>query len=335
MGHGAHLHRSNGGGRDRKGRRRVYGATTVASLLMASLIGTAAFTTATGGRAAGWASVSSSPPDRTTSSPQVTATERTLRRAPALPGVFTTDPVISANSVGGSEPSIAVNPANPNQIAISRFTFRWNNNSGRALLHRRRDHVDERGHDPTAPGVGGTAGCPCDQTFDYGRDGRLYGTFLTASSSATTIVTGSTTNITNAASWSWNGESRTADQRVTHGRRPAMAVGEPRSHGCEPRQRVRGLRRFRGRSRRPRRGFLRRQPRQHHRRQEGRHGESSRNQSRPTPGDRPSKRHRLRPLRTVHRGRSAQERHLQAQPVDQWGASWTLNGAATVSPWTR
>jgi hypothetical protein len=174
-------------------------------MMMASLIGTAAFTTATGGHAVGWASVSSSPPDRTVSSRPVTASERTLRRAPALPGVFTTDPVLSASSVGGSEPSIAVNPANPNQIAISRFTFRWNNNSD--VLYSVDGGITwaNEATIPPPPGVGGTAGCPCDQTFDYGRDGRLYGTFLTASSSATTIVTGSTTNITNAASWSWNG----------------------------------------------------------------------------------------------------------------------------------
>jgi hypothetical protein len=49
--------------------------------------------------------------------------------------------------------------------------------------------------------VANTATAPRDQTFDYGRNGTLYGTFLTNGGQ---IVSGSTTDITKTASWSWN-----------------------------------------------------------------------------------------------------------------------------------
>ena len=144
---------------------------------------------------------SSSPPDRTV----YTAPAPPLRRA-TLPassmGVFTADPSLSANAAGGSEPSIAVDPSNPNRIAISRFTFLWNANSD--VLYSTDGGItwNEEATIPRPPGISGTAGCPCDQTFDFGRDGTLYGTFLTLSNQ---VVSGSTTNPTLAASWQWNG----------------------------------------------------------------------------------------------------------------------------------
>jgi hypothetical protein len=54
---------------------------------------------------------------------------------------------------------------------------------------------------PFPPGVGGTFGCPCDQTIDYGNDGVLFGVFLTFGPD--NLYSGSTPDPTNAPSWSW------------------------------------------------------------------------------------------------------------------------------------
>jgi Bacterial Ig-like domain (group 3)/BNR/Asp-box repeat len=151
----------------------------------------------------------SSPPDRTVFRGQ-------LKQAPVGPtlsaaGVFTIDATSSASSFGGNEPSIAVNPANPDQIAITRFASTWNGNAD--VLYSTDGGITwtEQTSIPPPPGVAGTSGGPFDQTIDYGRNGTLYGTFLTCTPatgggcSATSVVTGSTTDPTKASSWSWNG----------------------------------------------------------------------------------------------------------------------------------
>jgi Bacterial Ig-like domain (group 3) len=144
----------------------------------------------------------SSPPDRTIF--RGTAPRGPVRSS-SVSGVFVIDATAAASSTGGNEPSIAVNPANPNQIAITRFNTAWNSNAD--LLFSADGGVTWANETsiPVPPGVAGTSGCPCDQTIDYGRNNTLYGTFLTFTTSATSVVTGSTTDPTTAASWSWNG----------------------------------------------------------------------------------------------------------------------------------
>lgn len=170
---------------------------------------------ATGVPAAAPPSVSSSPPDRTA---YVGRTTGHAGVATSASGVYVTDPSLSSSSLGGSEPSIAVNPANPNQIAITRFAIPWNTNVNADLLFSPDGGSTwtDQSTIPPPPGVAGTAGCPCDQTIDYGRDGRLYGTFLTfnPATGATTVVTGSTTDPTNSASWGWNGNQLTSGNRT-------------------------------------------------------------------------------------------------------------------------
>jgi len=141
----------------------------------------------------------SSPPDRTIYGP-VTG------RLPVKPvqraaGVFVIDATAAAKSAGGNEPGIAINPADPEQIAISRFHARWNGNADLLYSADGGKTWSNETSIPVPPGVTGTSGCPCDQTIDYGRHGTLYGTFLTHAS----VVTGSTSDPTKAASWSWNG----------------------------------------------------------------------------------------------------------------------------------
>lgn len=150
--------------------------------------------------------VKSSPPDRTVH--RASAAAARAKPAPVSPaGVFVVDATAAASSSGGNEPSIAVNPANPDEIAITRFNTSWSATTNADLLYSTDGGIawtNERTI-PRPPGIAGTAGCPCDQTIDYGRDGTLYGTFLTFTSTATSVVTGSTSDPTSAAAWSWNG----------------------------------------------------------------------------------------------------------------------------------
>jgi Bacterial Ig-like domain (group 3) len=157
-------------------------------------------------------SPSSTPPDRTVYGPSVSSRSRVSKPAAPVAGVFTVDPSLSSSSSGGTEPSIAVNPANPSQIAITRFsTTTWNGSED--VLYSTDGGITwtDETTVPAPPGVAGTAGGPFDQTIDFGRDGTLYGTFLTCTPngsggcSATSVVTGSTTDPTKASSWSWNG----------------------------------------------------------------------------------------------------------------------------------
>ncbi|MEU6576566.1 Ig-like domain-containing protein [Streptomyces sp. NPDC046805] len=146
-------------------------------------------------------SVNSYPPDKTVYNGQ-SPPRNTVRAA----GLFLADATSSASSTGGGEPSIAVNPANPNQVAITRFGgSSWNNNASVLYSTNGGQNWTDEASIPPPPGVQGTAGCPCDQTIDYGRDGRLYGTFLTAGITATHVVTGSTNDPTQASAWHWNG----------------------------------------------------------------------------------------------------------------------------------
>ena len=127
------------------------------------------------------------------------------------------------------EPGIAVNPTDPRKIVISVFSGAWNatpagfmdapiwytTNGGR--LWTKQFTIT------APPGVpsGAVSLSPCDETFDYGRDGTLYGTFLlngqgeegascsdppsageAAGAPFGEVYTGSTTDPANAQAWS-------------------------------------------------------------------------------------------------------------------------------------
>ncbi len=116
--------------------------------------------------------------------------------------VNNTDPNLkNTDTFNDGETSIAINPANPNEIVISAFSSSWGATA--AIWHSTDGGQTwtKRFTIPVPPGVAGTAGCPCDQAFDYGRNNVLYGTFLTFS--PTNVYTGSTTNPADPASWSW------------------------------------------------------------------------------------------------------------------------------------
>jgi hypothetical protein len=199
-------------------RTHVYGASVVVlaaaviSLVAAGSPAVAAVATAgtTAVTADDSSSLKSGPPDRKIYPLKRKSRPRGGTSTLSSAGVYTIDPSLSSSSAGGSEPSIAVNPANPNEIAITRFTLRWNSNADMLFSTNGGITWTNQSTIPAPPGVAGTAGCPCDQTIDFGLDGTLYGTFLTCTPggggcSATSVVSGSTTNPASAASWTWNG----------------------------------------------------------------------------------------------------------------------------------
>jgi hypothetical protein len=116
--------------------------------------------------------------------------------------VNNTDPNLkNTDTFNDGEPSIAINPLNPNEIAITAFSGSWGAN---APLW----HSTDAGQTwsklftiPVPPGAGGTAGCPCDQVIDFGADGTLFGVFLTFSPD--NVYTGSTSDATSSAAWKW------------------------------------------------------------------------------------------------------------------------------------
>ena len=123
--------------------------------------------------------------------------------------ISNTDPNLqNTDHFNNGETSIAINPINPREIVISAFSGSWGNPQPNAPLW----HSMNDGQTwtkvfviPAPPGAAGTGGCPCDQTYDYGRNNVLFGSILTEipATGFGNIYTGSTTNPKNAASWKW------------------------------------------------------------------------------------------------------------------------------------
>jgi len=126
-----------------------------------------------------------------------------------IPGGFIVDVVVNntdpnltnTDTDNDGELSIAVNPANTNQIVIHSGFGGWN---GNARLYQSTNFGNiwtQQFSVPPPPGAGGTSGCPCDTTIDYGRSNQLSGTFL--SFGPTNVYSGTTTNPASAAAWNW------------------------------------------------------------------------------------------------------------------------------------
>ncbi len=115
----------------------------------------------------------------------------TLELNPLPPGVMNVtmaDVVVSntdlklclTDKFGDSEPSIAIDPENPEHIAITSFSGAWSPKENAPLWYSANAGVTWTKYFtiPVPPKVPGAYGCPCDQTIDYGHDGRLTGSFL-------------------------------------------------------------------------------------------------------------------------------------------------------------
>jgi uncharacterized repeat protein (TIGR01451 family) len=101
--------------------------------------------------------------------------------------------LINTDTGNDNEPSIAVNPQNPDQITIASFaanTGFWNSTDGGNTWTFQATYTQP-------PGQGGI---PNDQQPDYARGNLLATTFLDFNGN---IVTGTTTNPANQASWNW------------------------------------------------------------------------------------------------------------------------------------
>jgi hypothetical protein len=107
----------------------------------------------------------------------------------------------NTDTFNDGEVSVAINPINPNEITMTAFSGSWGVNA--PVWHSTDSGTTwtKQFTVPFPPGVGGTAGCPCDQTIDYGNDNVLFGVFLTQSPD--NLYSGSTTNPTSAAAWRW------------------------------------------------------------------------------------------------------------------------------------
>jgi hypothetical protein len=116
--------------------------------------------------------------------------------APSFPEVFLRDVVVSntdrdlknTDQFFNSEPGIAINPTDPRNIVISAFSGAWDAlENGQQFRNAPVWYTRDGGRFwtkeftiPAPPGVpkGAVIESPCDETFDYGQNGTLYGTFL-------------------------------------------------------------------------------------------------------------------------------------------------------------
>ncbi len=162
--------------------------------------------------------------------------------ASTLPNVFLRDVVVSntdrdlknTDMFFNSEPGIAINPSNPREIVISSFSGAWSPQKNGQFKNAPLWYTTNGGRLWTKeftitppPGAPRSAVVlsPCDETFAYGRDGVLYGTFLlpgngeegadcssagsdspaaNANPTLTSdVYTGATADPANAQSWRW------------------------------------------------------------------------------------------------------------------------------------
>src|SRR5579863_3444552 len=107
----------------------------------------------------------------------------------------------NTNTTANSEPSIAVDPANTNNIVVMAFSGGWgatapvwySSNGGSTWTFENKI--------PNPPGL--ARNCPCDQTPDYGTSGRLSATFLHDDSAGIDAYSSITWDPTTESAWNW------------------------------------------------------------------------------------------------------------------------------------
>ena len=115
----------------------------------------------------------------------------------------------------GNEPALTANPADPNQIVLTSFSGSNWGSGGNSTLFYSSDGGTSWLYAATVPpptGITSDVFCPCDQTMDWGRDGRLFATFLHYNSAGTvaSVFTAQTTAPTNPAAWTYETAAGTA-----------------------------------------------------------------------------------------------------------------------------
>ena len=140
-----------------------------------------------------------------------------------------TDPNLRFNdTIGGSETSIAIDPNNRNQIVITAFSGAW---GSFAPLWLSRDGGQSWTKEFTigAPAGVNNAGCPCDQTFDYGVNfangnplfTNLFGSILDADGN---IYTGNIFDPSLQGNWTYQFDTATNASQTTN--RVAVSIGK-------------------------------------------------------------------------------------------------------------
>ena len=146
----------------------------------------------------------SSPPDTSKKVRKLHKTDLKPLGASALavqPGAFLRDPIVSntntnltnTDTAGDNEPSIAVNPSNPNEIVIASFT-------GSSGFYRSTDGGNTWTFANTYTQPPGQGAIPNDQQEEFTRGNLLAAVFLDGPNN---IMTGTTANAGNQASWNW------------------------------------------------------------------------------------------------------------------------------------
>ena len=151
-----------------------------------------------------------------------------------FPSFFVRDVVVSntnrrlqdTDAFKNSEPAIAINPRQPNQVVISAFSGAWASADGSPTnsplwFSKSGGAVWTKVLSiPPPPKVSGVNTSPCDQTFDYDRNGNLYGTFLVdprgepgecsklaaiveEGEQGAGVYSGATTDPGNPSAWKW------------------------------------------------------------------------------------------------------------------------------------
>lgn len=110
----------------------------------------------------------------------------------------------ASDSFGDQETSIAVDPNDPNHITVSAFSGGWGSfaplwvsTDGGVTWAKQFTLLEP-------PGQPDASGCPCDQTFDYGKSSAiLFGTTLGVGNSDEPTWSGDTTDPTSTSAWQW------------------------------------------------------------------------------------------------------------------------------------
>lgn len=104
----------------------------------------------------------------------------------------------------GNEPSIAVNPANVNQMVISSFSYSSNSTTGGANIFYSTTGGATWTSQFSVPAPSNGVRIPNDWRFEYDSTGTLHAVVLGGCNTCN-IYQGSTADPTNLASWSWTG----------------------------------------------------------------------------------------------------------------------------------
>ncbi len=126
----------------------------------------------------------------------------------AEPGIFLADVVVNntnanltnTDTANDGEVSIAVNPADPDEIVIAAFSGGWGGGAANAIIYHSLDGGLTWSQQGVPPPNGIPVTGPNDWTWDFGRNDDVSATVLNNSD----VITGTTLDATTPASWQWN-----------------------------------------------------------------------------------------------------------------------------------